>query len=53
MKLSREAWIHFPSANVNHSLASKIEVKSNDDPTQYLTDIENSAKFRFKSVTKH
>ena len=39
--------------NVGHSLASKIEVKSKDDPTQYITDIETSAMFRFKSVTKH
>ena len=38
--------------NVGHSLASKIEVKSKDDPTQYLIDIETSARFRFKSV-KH
>ena len=38
---------------MGHSLASKIEVKSKDDPTQYLTDIETSARFRFKSVTKH
>ena len=39
--------------NLGPSLASKIEVKSKDDPTQYLRDIETSAKSSFKSVTKH
>ena len=39
--------------NVGHSLASKIEIKSKDDPMQYLTAIEKSARFKFKSTTEH
>ena len=39
--------------NVGHSIASKIEINSKDDPMQYLTAIEKSARFKFKSVTKH
>ena len=39
--------------NVGHSLAGKIEVKSTDDSIQYLPVIDKSARFKFKSVTKH
>ena len=39
--------------NVGHSIASKIEINSKDDPVQYLTAIEKSARFKLKSVTKH
>ena len=39
--------------NRDHSLASKIEIKSKDDPTQYLTAIEKSARFKSKFITKH
>ena len=39
--------------NMGHSLASKIEITSKDDPMQYLPAIEKSARFKFKSITKH
>ena len=38
---------------MGHSLAGKIEVISTGDPIQYLPVIDKSARFQFKSVTKH
>ena len=40
-------------ADIGHSLARNIVLKSKDDPTPFLSDKDNSVRFKFQSVIKH